>query len=252
VIERRQIICLLCGRQEEIRHGEHVFPRWVSRLLADRSGGWINREGNTREDIDVLLDVCEGCNGRLNKRFEQPAQATLTPLIAYDGNPHTLNAAERLSVARWLVKTCFLARVAAIEVEPIPHLQKQWLMNHERPGPVPGTAVWLGQWRELDVTEHLPALAEEPFPIPGPQANRYMALRVGDVAALVIMEISNLAVLPPSGPNLTRIWPEPEITAADQGELVDSGGLDLDVSFPPVVTISGVELESFGFQMCFP
>ncbi len=240
----RDITCVLCGSKCRTR-GEHVFPQWVSKLLKDRSGGWKDRNDQIRDDIDVLLDICQVCNKSFNRQFEQPAQSLLTPMIVSDGQSHELTGPNMKPIARWLLKTALFCRMA--DGKPIQKRYEAWLRQSGRPKPVSGTAVWVGQWRDMIQPEQPPVpIVPTMPPPPDPKAQRVAPFYIGDMVAVVAMDVANESVLPESGAHFLRIWPHQLSVTEDPARV---GGFEDHLLFPPVHTVSRFELESLRTQL---
>jgi hypothetical protein len=108
--------CVICSTNQASRVGEHVWPRWFLTLMDSQGippNGW-SRSGNPilnsrGEQIAlpkrtrVFLPVCEECNGKLARRFEEPAIDAVTRLATNDWRG-ALTADEWRAVGMWWAK----------------------------------------------------------------------------------------------------------------------------------------------------
>lgn len=94
--------CVLCGfRRRGSR--EDVMPRWLRKEIIKLNA----EQGLVANNLPSLLfRICEGCNQRLNQRFENPSSRVLRPLLR--GEPCVLQPREQADVGAWVVKTALL------------------------------------------------------------------------------------------------------------------------------------------------
>ncbi len=163
-------LCIFCPTQSS-RNGEHVWPQWFLRTLTSGDGQfttWVDQEPiRDREDRPrtqtslhrVKVPMCDGaggrscgCNGDLNRRFEEPTKPLIRQLITNDGNA-TFNGQQATVVALWLLKTWLLLAHPSAEDSRnnIPALQSlrwtaapdnvwRWMVTDALPPP--GLSMW--------------------------------------------------------------------------------------------------------------
>lgn len=114
--------CVFCGSPSSHK-GEHVIPQGVLARLFPSGGGpyaTFVGENKQREDNDAdrpKVPCCDdshnGCNGRLNQRFEEPYQDLVKDFwaAAASGSPTqgvAVEAANRHGLGLWFLKTMLL------------------------------------------------------------------------------------------------------------------------------------------------
>ncbi|MGH3963640.1 MAG: hypothetical protein ACRDRY_10355 [Pseudonocardiaceae bacterium] len=170
----RNSTCVLC-RERPSNAPEHVlkdgfikqfFPhkdeRDENEQYSLRIGGRpeLSRDGSiwTQNNFPrVMLPCCEECNGTLNTRFEQPAEAII--LRFFSDRSTGLDSNEIHPAGLWLLKTCLLlvhpeARQQARDYIPLPRWNLtaipsdmySWMVN-DQPPPV-GLSVWISRVRD--------------------------------------------------------------------------------------------------------
>ena len=138
--------CPIC-RQPGRRTAEHVYPRWVSRLLG-LDGRRVNLYVGTERrwetiGIGVTVHVCEDCNHGWLHDLEAQVQPILREPIL--GHPRRFSTADQRLMAAWAVKTATLLEVAQRSVRGVGYvpdgLFDQLRINGE---PGPEQRVWIG------------------------------------------------------------------------------------------------------------
>jgi len=165
-VQVQPLRCLFCGGQVTGR-GEHVLPQWLLGRY-DRRGPspftyevngvpQAKRDGTVRTTTEMaralLRPVCGSadpgnCNGWLEHTFEGPAQGSVAVLLTGTGS---VQNAEVLAVAQWVVKTLLLAAHPAVEhpgvrVPPRPwqSFPAAWLPHLKATGLFPADlSLWL-------------------------------------------------------------------------------------------------------------
>jgi hypothetical protein len=127
--------CPFCAGVTDSR--EHVLPRWflkrwqaqgpfpvdVNGVEMTTSAGKLFAPDNFQP---VLLAICSGCNGRLDRLFEKPAKPYVRALLD-DGRD--LDSVGTRQFARWMAKTMLLARhpdavYEALATQPEPNRKR--------------------------------------------------------------------------------------------------------------------------------
>lgn len=93
-------ICLQHGDLEK----EDWIPLWVRRTLIVR----MAIPGQQPPRAQTL--VCERCNKRMGKLFEEPTSLVMRPL--FTGDPALLSARDQQTIATWIVKTNLVRAIA--------------------------------------------------------------------------------------------------------------------------------------------
>jgi hypothetical protein len=101
--------CVFCRSEES--SDEHVFARWVSRLLADAAPFTLDktpgRSASGLRTINVKSRAaCRTCNGGWMSRSESEAKMLLPPLIR--GETIQWDANQQARAARWTFKTALM------------------------------------------------------------------------------------------------------------------------------------------------
>jgi len=123
--------CFFCGPTDNPRTEEHVWPKWVSKLLFGRfdsnhfvhvrstgdntTGLWKSRYLNVTTNT-----VCDKCNNVWLGQFENEIIKPLaTPLILGEG-PHVISPADQWRLAAWTYKMAMLLEAAIPDQERPP------------------------------------------------------------------------------------------------------------------------------------
>lgn len=108
--------CEICGVRPATRAGEHIWPAWFLKLRDSTgtppytwSSSGVDITNSSDKAIElpqhtrVQLPVCEVCNNKLNKRFEEPAIDPVTHLVKarWLGSR---SSSEWQAVGMWLAK----------------------------------------------------------------------------------------------------------------------------------------------------
>jgi len=105
--------CPFCGSAERVTE-EHVWPKWVTRVLRDVSTEpfKITTGGRTRsaQMLNVTAPICRECNTRWLSTLENDVRPILAPMIV--GQPQRLMAAEQEKLAAWAAKTALMIDLA--------------------------------------------------------------------------------------------------------------------------------------------
>jgi hypothetical protein len=116
--------CIFCQREEV--NDEHVFGRWVSRLLADGAPFTLTKAPGRSTSGLRMINVknraaCRACNGGWMSRSETEAKRLLPPVIR--GEAIQWDAAQRARVARWTFKTALMLDRSSLasQVAPTHH-----------------------------------------------------------------------------------------------------------------------------------
>ena len=104
--------CIFCGSHDTSR--EHVWPQWVSAVLAERASFRVIAEQVAvrtweQDSADVPLvtkRVCADCNSGWMSRLETAVRPILEPMLR--GTRVTVPAAGQQLLARWIVKTAMV------------------------------------------------------------------------------------------------------------------------------------------------
>jgi hypothetical protein len=117
--------CIFCPKPSS-RGGEHVWTEWFLKMFPLTDGPYTtledgepiqDRNGNPRTQTSirrVKVPMCNGdgepgggCNGELNRRFEEPAKLLVRKLMASDGDI-VFDGQQATIVGLWLLKTWLL------------------------------------------------------------------------------------------------------------------------------------------------
>jgi len=144
--------CAFCGRPGRSR--EHVFPRWIDRLLETgtrqleharygEQGFDMKRSGPS---LDFVVNrVCAECNNGWMSEVEANAQSLLTGLI-YGQWPGPLTPAQQWTLSLWAVKTCLVLDLT----QRTPSLDKSTRLRFRQSRNPPGGAnVWVAVCEEI-------------------------------------------------------------------------------------------------------
>ena len=94
---KARVSCPLCVQTGQPKTRGDVTPHWVRRTLVELGGD---------RPPAVIYFVCQSCQRRLARHFEDPASALMKPMLA--GKNVELTTDQQLIVARWLAKTLLL------------------------------------------------------------------------------------------------------------------------------------------------
>jgi hypothetical protein len=134
-------VCPFCGAADAT--DEHVFPRWVSRMLTELAPLQMNTQYGPRRlsTIDITAPVCGKCNTRWLSVLENDVQPTLAPLIR--GEERALSVDEQRLLATWAVKTALTLDLTS--GQPVIPTGFYHGFRQLRT-PLPSHAVWLGAY----------------------------------------------------------------------------------------------------------
>jgi hypothetical protein len=135
--------CAFCGASELT--DEHVWPKWVSRELGDRSGFTMPSPHGPRRmrSLDLTAPICVTCNNRWLGVLENDVQPILAPLIR--GEERTLDPGEQQLLATWAVKTTLMLDLWSGK----PVIPAGFYYNLRlRRCPHEGQLAWLGAYRD--------------------------------------------------------------------------------------------------------
>lgn len=147
--------CVFCGKVGVKLTKEHVYPRWLSRLIESRAIGPIVYSTTSRKAIRTtkgfdltLRDVCESCNSGWLHDLERSFRAVMSDPILGDEQIRAFPQSVQLVIATWAVKTWLLAehgwssmRKQGIDMQPD---VLRYMRENNQP---PQTAVvWLGRF----------------------------------------------------------------------------------------------------------
>jgi hypothetical protein len=131
--------CLFCGDTDARRTREHVFPRWLLRDfdLAEDGVAPLHMSSDFKllsRRLHRLADlvegrVCETCNNGWMSDLEVEVQPILGPLIAGTAELDQLTRSERLTLARWTVKTAYMLNWSANYPRKVPTTHLRALMR---------------------------------------------------------------------------------------------------------------------------
>jgi hypothetical protein len=158
--------CFLCGSEPSTPKGEHAWPQWLlTREFPPSAGPYateINQQAVLKTDGEprrhtaiprILLPCGTTCNGKLNRRFEEPAKPVIRRILS--SSTIELAADETQIAAEWFVKTAlFVSHHRRQYAEPgvRPHVWSpapppatyRWTITDE---PAPSSlSLWIG-WR---------------------------------------------------------------------------------------------------------
>ncbi len=147
--------CKFCGG--EGLSDEHIFAKWIGRLLAkDVPPGarYVFRHRSAHPEAGVAehdktaslpayrtRSFCTRCNNGWMSRLEERVRPILEPLIL--GEPRTLSRSDQETLAFWATKTL-------LGFQSIDHPTTKWARPedyaalHEAQAPLPYSQVWLG------------------------------------------------------------------------------------------------------------
>ena len=145
-------LCVFCGARADSR--EHVWPRWLSRLLAQYNpGGLFTIENTLRPDrgpfssagMDLKLRrVCGACNNGWMSDLEAAAQPVLAPMI--EGWPTTLSADQQEIAAAWAMKTALVCALTGGVPAPTFFEESDYRTFRGTGRPLEGAHVWIGRY----------------------------------------------------------------------------------------------------------
>lgn len=207
MVARKQGRCPICQRQGKPSN-EDIWPQWARRK-ASSEGAHLTR---------LKMRICEDCNTRSGKLFEDKAASILKPMI--DGHRVQLNPGQQVVVAAWFAKTSLMIDLKEQQgkkaVGPPSHIglfeeTRTYLLNMLETGLPPATAsVGLGVfWPERDNM-----LGQRYRPTrPGPKPNIRLSGAIGRLLYRVLIGRTLRKVLPfenrPEDNNwLITVWPQ--------------------------------------------
>ncbi|MFZ0382700.1 MAG: hypothetical protein WCD11_33685 [Solirubrobacteraceae bacterium] len=126
--------CIFC-RHEQVSD-EHVFGRWVSRLLADGAPFTLTKTPGRRASGLKIINVknraiCAACNGGWMSRSESEAKTLLPPMIR--GEPIHWDSAQQARVARWAFKTALMLDRSSLASRVAPPHHFSFLFEQQSP-----------------------------------------------------------------------------------------------------------------------
>ncbi|MER6591389.1 hypothetical protein ABT214_05945 [Micromonospora purpureochromogenes] len=148
--------CPYCGREGQMTD-EHVWPRWVSKLLREHFGTFDPRKSKgpvSRETIKLLTRLCESCNGNWLDVLETDVKPILAPMIVPKAAYKDLNPSEQRLLAVWAYKTALMFDLADQHGPRVPAYHHELLrIRREVPNNV---RVWIGAYnRDWAVRLHV-------------------------------------------------------------------------------------------------
>lgn len=126
--------CVFCQRQEA--SDEHVFGRWISRLLADAAPFTLQKTpGRSTPGLQTInvksRAPCETCNSGWMSRSENEAKALLPPIIR--GGAVEWDRGEQKRAARWTFKTALMLDRPSLASRVAPARHFRNLFEHQVP-----------------------------------------------------------------------------------------------------------------------
>jgi len=213
--------CIFCGSTPT--SNEHVFPRWLSAVLAkDPRGlrlpfthnlkavsGTVTWEGNRAIEVKAKC-VCEACNGGWMSELEGEARPYLEPMIR--DQKVVLSAEAQRIVGAWACLKAVVARYAHSPPEPVEREWLDWLYAHHRPPP--SWYVWMTSYNGghpiyyegHDITVEFPGVDHVRTP---------HGLLTTIVAGYLALKVLGIRVGSPQSrgrDSLIRIWPPSDIS----------------------------------------
>lgn len=184
-------ICPLC-RVDTVLSVEHVIPWWVECLMHDLGPFYPSKNGvpatAPTPHMDITICLCETCNHRLGKKFEEPASLIMKPMIRPGTNPQTmfLLRGQQVTIARWFLKQIMFR--CHIGNHAFPPVYWDWLRKGGKPAPPPGTHIWLSRYPAASQAE--PVLLDAALPPTIEPRFEWVSPRVtiGEIAAYVIQQ----------------------------------------------------------------
>lgn len=144
--------CAFCGQQGRSR--EHVFPRWIDRLLETGTRQLEHaRYGESGFDMTrsvpsldfVVNRVCAECNNGWMSEVEASAQSLLTGLI-YGQWQGPLTSSQQRTLTLWAVKTCLVLDLT----QRTPSLDESTRLRfRQSQEPPSGASVWVAVCKEI-------------------------------------------------------------------------------------------------------
>lgn len=137
--------CIFCGQPGA--SAEHVFGRWISRLLGDSAPFTLTktpgRSSSGLKTINVISRAaCTRCNGSWMSRSEREVKPLLRAAIG--GNQVEWNERQQLTVARWAFKTALMLDRSSPASRLIPAEHFRYL--HDNQQPLPTGAIYLSRY----------------------------------------------------------------------------------------------------------
>jgi hypothetical protein len=137
-----QKLCLFCQLPLAGKSEEHVLPQWLLNHLAigneDIRPTHFTAEGNVvstrRHKLRNLVEgsVCSNCNNGWMSRLENDAKPILIPLMAGTREVVQLNKEERLLLARWTCKTCYVLNTSSNYHPKVPSNHLEYVHQNEK------------------------------------------------------------------------------------------------------------------------
>lgn len=126
--------CVFC-RCEQVSD-EHVFGRWLSRLLADGAPFTLTKTpGRSAAGLKTInvknRATCTACNGGWMSRSETKATTLLPPMIR--GEPIQWDSAQQARVARWAFKTALMLDRSSLASQVAPRRHFRFLFDEQSP-----------------------------------------------------------------------------------------------------------------------
>lgn len=220
--------CIICHRIDVPGSTEHIIPKWLERLVHEYGPHTFPGE-DPQEYLDITIPICERCNARFNRNYENPASATLTSMIKNDGRQVSLTRDMQVQVSRWIVKTILLLNVH--QLNDIRWSEYSgWLALRGRPNPIPGTNIWVAYTPDPPPSRQ-GELVGLPPPL-RPPAERLASFMLNDLGIYISFTPGGFDDRP-TWPSLLRCWPPQPTT----------------VSWPPAVPLSRYEFVEIGDVM---
>lgn len=138
---------------------EHVFAKWISRLLADGAPFTLTkRPGRSASGLHTInvrnRATCRVCNGGWMSRSESEATTLLPPTIA--GESCQWTATQQRSIARWAFKTALMLDRSSLASAVAPMHHFKYL--YERQTPPASATIYLARYFPNAGEEHVGVL----------------------------------------------------------------------------------------------
>jgi hypothetical protein len=126
--------CVFCRREES--SNEHVFARWLSRLLADGAPFTLNKTpGRSTSGLQTInvksRAACRSCNGGWMSRSESDAKVLLPHVIR--GETIQWDATQQALAARWVFKTALMLDRSSLASRVAPAHHFSFLFEQQSP-----------------------------------------------------------------------------------------------------------------------
>jgi hypothetical protein len=146
--------CIFCQRKEASE--EHVFARWVSRLLADAAPFTLDKTpGRSTSGLRTInvksRAACQTCNGGWMSQSENEAKTLLHPMIR--GEAIQWDAIKQRQAARWTFKTALMLDRSSLasQVAPTHHFRSLF----EQQSPPDSVTIYLARYFPEAGEEHV-------------------------------------------------------------------------------------------------